>query len=170
MSQGVPLEFLVKSEPVMRDVFHAVRTAADSAAAVAGVRALLTDDRLLAMGAASAQRDLIVTQFTAPWMRYFLKYEPSAFLPRLRVPVLALNGSLDQQVPSTENLAGMRALLAGNHQSTVRELPGLNHLFQTATTGAVSEYEDIAETFAPSAMHIVAEWIRKVTVARGTGR
>ena len=170
MSQGVPLAFLVKSEPVMRDVFHAVRTAADSAAAVAGVRALLTDDRLLAMGAASAQRDLIVTQFTAPWMRYFLTYEPSAFLPRLRVPVLALNGSLDQQVPSTENLAGMRALLAGNPAATVRELPGLNHLFQTATTGAVSEYEDIAETFAPSAMNVVAEWIRQVTLTRKTGR
>ena len=170
VSQGVPPAFLAKSEPVMRDVFHAVRIATDSGAAVAGVRAVLTDDRLEAMGAGSAQREMIVAQLTAPWMRYFLKYEPSAFLPRLRVPVLALNGSLDQQVPATENLAGMRALLAGNPAATVRELPGLNHLFQTATTGAVSEYEDIAETFAPSAMNVVAEWIRQVTLTRTTGR
>ena len=39
------------------------------------------------------------------------------------------------------------------------ELERLNHLFQTATTGAVSEYARIDETFAPSAIDIVASWI-----------
>ena len=37
--------------------------------------------------------------------------------------------------------------LKGNPDVTLVELPGLNHLFQTATTGSVGEYRDIEETF-----------------------
>ena len=92
-------------------------------------------------------------------MRAFLNTEPTDFLKRVRVPVLAINGSLDQQVPSVENLAGIRTALTGNKDVTIRELPGLNHFFQTATTGAVAEYADIAETFAPGAMEVVSGWI-----------
>ena len=80
-------------------------------------------------------------------------------LTRIRVPVLAINGSLDQQVPAVENLAAIRAALANNTDATVLELEGLNHLFQTAETGALGEYYDIPETFAPSALELVANWI-----------
>jgi hypothetical protein len=40
-------------------------------------------------------------------------------------------------------------------------MPGLNHLFQTATTGAPSEYEKIDETVAPSALELMATWINQ---------
>ena len=56
------------------------------------------------------------------------------------MPVLAINGSLDRQVLAAENLAGIAAALADNRESTMIELPGLNHLFQTARTGAIGEY------------------------------
>ena len=59
-----------------------------------------------------------------------------------------------------ENLAGISAALAGHRDVTVRELPGLNHLFQTARTGAPGEYADIEETFSPAALDIIADWIR----------
>jgi hypothetical protein len=42
-----------------------------------------------------------------------------------------------------------------------RELPGLNHLFQTARTGAPSEYAQLEETFAPAAMQQVGDWIAR---------
>jgi fermentation-respiration switch protein FrsA (DUF1100 family) len=106
-------------------------------------------------------RNVVANQLAGAWMRYFLRYEPSKFLERIRVPVLALNGSLDRQVPPAENLAAIRSALANNPNVTVRELPGLNHLFQTARTGALGEYETIEETFAPSAMELIAEWIRR---------
>lgn len=80
-------------------------------------------------------------------------------LARLRVPVLALNGSLDVQVPAGENLAAIRAALSANPDATVLELPGLNHFFQTAVTGAMGEVEDIPETFAPVALAAVSDWI-----------
>jgi len=37
----------------------------------------------------------------------------------------------------------------GNKNFKVIELPGLNHLFQTAKTGSPSEYSKIKETFSP---------------------
>jgi hypothetical protein len=98
----------------------------------------------------------------SPWYRYFLRYDPAPALRATRVPVLALNGSLDLQVPADENLAGIQQALraAGNRDVTVEKLPGLNHLFQTATTGAPSEYGEIEETMAPVVLERVTAWIR----------
>jgi hypothetical protein len=41
----------------------------------------------------------------------------------------------------------------------VLELPRLNHMFQTAVTGAPSEYGEIQETLAPSALKIICDWV-----------
>ena len=77
------------------------------------------------------------------------------------VPVLALDGSLDLQVPPKQDLAAIDAALneGGNRDYRVVELPGLNHLFQSAKTGNPSEYASISETFSPTALEIIAEWI-----------
>lgn len=39
------------------------------------------------------------------------------------------------------------------------ELPGLNHPFQTAKTGAVGEYADIQETVAAIALATMGDWL-----------
>jgi fermentation-respiration switch protein FrsA (DUF1100 family) len=77
--------------------------------------------------------------------------------------VLVLNGSLDLQVPPGQNLPAIRKALeeAGNKHFEVDELPGLNHLFQTAKTGSPSEYAEIEETMSPTAMGKIATWILK---------
>jgi pimeloyl-ACP methyl ester carboxylesterase len=108
-------------------------------------------------------------QFMIPWMRFFLTYDPRPTLMKVRCPVLALNGSKDFQVPPKENLAAISAALkqGGNRDATVKELPGLNHLFQTATTGAMSEYATIEETIAPAALDEMSGWIvARTTVKR----
>ena len=109
-----------------------------------------------------------VRQFWSPWMRFFVAYDPAPALERLKVPVLALNGSKDLQVPPREDLAAIRAALArgGNRDVTVRELPGLNHLFQTAGTGSVAEYAGIDETIAPAALDTISTWILAHTATR----
>jgi pimeloyl-ACP methyl ester carboxylesterase len=160
LTQGASNEMLDRSEPIVRDILQSVRVAPDSESAMDAIRAALPSDRLQTLGATEAQRDAIAGVFTGTWMRYFIKYEPAPFLARLRVPVLALNGSKDVQVPPGENLAAIRVALADHRDITVRELPGLNHLFQTAETGSVIEYERIPETFAPSALELITEWIR----------
>jgi uncharacterized protein len=169
-SQGLTREELDRAEPLYRDLLRAVREASDSSGAVRRVQALLTDESLTRLGVSSGQREFLTRQFTSPWMRYFVRYDPAAFLPRLRVPVLALNGSLDRQVPAAENLAALRTLLSKNRDATVRELPGLNHFFQAARTGALGEYETIAETFAPSALEELSVWIVARFGPRGGAR
>ena len=107
--------------------------------------------------------DALVEAFTDPWMRFFLAYDPAPTLVALDIPVLALIGSLDLQVSAEANIPALADALAANPAATVSELEGLNHLFQTATTGAVSEYARIDETFAPSAIAIVTSWILEQT-------
>ena len=42
----------------------------------------------------------------------------------------------------------------------VKELPGLNHLFQKCKTGTPpSEYVEIEQTIDPSALAVIADWI-----------
>jgi len=96
-----------------------------------------------------------------PWMRFFLAHDPAPFLERLQMPVLALNGTLDMQVPVDENLSRIEQALdaAGNPDHTVRAMAGLNHLFQHAETGAIGEYARITETFAPEVLDLMSSWI-----------
>jgi pimeloyl-ACP methyl ester carboxylesterase len=171
---GLPLggatTMLDKAEPVLRSFFQVVRDSADAAQAAQQLDQLLTPEALQALGVAPAQRELVVHRYATPWMRYFLKYRPAEYLQRLTVPVLALNGSLDRQVPAAENLAAIRAALAGHRDVTVLEMPGLNHLFQTASTGAIGEYAEIEETFSPKAMDVIARWTLQRFGAQAPGQ
>jgi hypothetical protein len=80
--------------------------------------------------------------------------------------VLALNGELDLQVPWKENLdliaAGLKA--GDNKDYTVKAFPKLNHLFQTAQTGQLSEYGKIEETLAPQVLETISDWILARTI------
>lgn len=121
----------------------------------------MTDADKALMGGSESMFDASVKMMNTPWMRYLLAYDPAATLRRVKVPVLALNGSLDLQVPPKQNLPAIKEALAngGNKDATATELPGLNHLFQTAVTGGPSEYATIEETMSPLALDAVTNWI-----------
>jgi pimeloyl-ACP methyl ester carboxylesterase len=99
----------------------------------------------------------------SPWFRYFLAYDPAEALRKVKCPVLALDGDKDLQVDSKQNLPAIRKALeaGGNKKFELVELPGLNHLLQTANTGAVGEYAEIEETIAPMALDKMSSWILK---------
>ncbi|MFW6313322.1 MAG: alpha/beta hydrolase family protein, partial [Spirochaetota bacterium] len=119
------------------------------------------DEILTDAGVPANQIELQRNQILSPWIEFFLRYDPASDLRRVEDPVLALIGGLDLQVPAEENLPAIRTALAEApvEDVTVRELPGLNHLFQPAQTGAVEEYAQIETTFDPSVLELVAEWI-----------
>lgn len=96
------------------------------------------------------------------WMREYLRLDPREHLRRVTQPVLALNGERDTQVPAETNLGEISKALeaAGNKAFEVEALPGLNHLFQTSTTGSPAEYPTIEETFAPAALERVVAWVK----------
>jgi len=110
-----------------------------------------------------AQISLQIKQLTSPWFRYFLTYDPAVALRRVTCAVLVLNGEKDKQVLPQQNLAPIRQALeqANNKHFEVDELPGLNHLFQTANTGSPTEYAQIEETMSPVALEKMATWIAK---------
>ncbi|HEY5326729.1 MAG TPA: alpha/beta hydrolase, partial [Mucilaginibacter sp.] len=96
------------------------------------------------------------------WIRFFMTYDPATTLAKVKCPVLAINGEKDTQVIAAENLSRIKDVLtkSGNKDFETKELPGLNHLLQTATTGDVSEYEQIQETMSPPALNIICSWIK----------
>ena len=109
----------------------------------------------------------LLRELNRPWWPFFLAYDPRPTLSRVRVPVLAINGDKDLQVPAAPNLEGIAAALeeGGNPDFQTVSLPGLNHLFQTAETGAIEEYAQIEETFAPEALELVGDWVAARTAA-----
>jgi fermentation-respiration switch protein FrsA (DUF1100 family) len=112
-----------------------------------------------------AEDDFIQQQIQAivsPWMKYFLNYDPAPALEKVKCPVLALNGEKDLQVPAKVNLEAIKAALTkgGNTQATTKELPGLNHLFQTSATGLPTEYAAIEQTFSPTALNEILQWLK----------
>ncbi|HSK73404.1 MAG TPA: prolyl oligopeptidase family serine peptidase, partial [Pyrinomonadaceae bacterium] len=100
--------------------------------------------------------------------RYFLAFDPRPTLEKVKVPVLALNGENDLQVPSKENLDLIAAALkAGNNKDfTVKSFPKLNHLFQTSQTGSPNEYDKIEETISPIVLEEISNWILKRTAGK----
>jgi pimeloyl-ACP methyl ester carboxylesterase len=106
--------------------------------------------------------------YKTPWYRFFITFDPAPVLKNVKVPVLALNGEHDLQVPAKENLdliaAGLKA--GGNVDVTVKAFPRLNHLFQTSQTGLLSEYGQIEETMSPEVLKTVSDWILHRTVQK----
>jgi pimeloyl-ACP methyl ester carboxylesterase len=143
----------------IRTLVDIVNTEKDPAVRVARMHTALEGK------ASAAEIDAQVRTINTPWFRYFLAYDPAPTLRQVACPVLAINGERDLQVPPKQNLPAIRAALAagGNTHATVEELPGLNHLFQTAKTGSPAEYGQIEETIAPAALDTIARWILRQT-------
>lgn len=168
-ASGVPQAAIDRNTEASRRMFAELRASTDSADAVARLSAL--SKRMIAtlppeaQATATQQLQMSQVQLVTPWMRYFITYDPQPTLQKVRVPVLAMNGALDLQVPPKQNLPAIEAALqrAGNRDVRIVEMPGLNHLFQTAKTGNPSEYAAISETFSPAALDIIATWINAHT-------
>lgn len=139
---------------------------ADGAARVAALKALQSSlpesDKALIAKYRMTGGTLSPHMAAQPALPVLLKADPRPDWRRVACPVLALNGSLDLQVPP-QSLDGIVAALeaGGNRRVESAVLPALNHLFQTAQTGSESEYAAIEETIAPLALQRIAAFVRK---------
>lgn len=165
---GISAEIIARNRALQQQVFAAVREQPDNLEAEKKLRALLlgelsrlSEEEQRVLGFSEAMIEAQIKQILSPWFRYFLTYDPRPTLMQVRCPVLALNGEKDLQVPPSQNLPEIvKALEAGgNSDYAVVKLANLNHLFQTSTTGSLSEYAQIEETFAPRALRVVSDWI-----------
>ncbi|PVX51881.1 hypothetical protein C7377_0172 [Balneicella halophila] len=101
---------------------------------------------------------------TSPWFQYFIRFNPNDYLQKIKIPVLALNGSLDLQVLADENLHGIEKSLqaTGNKKFETKKFDGLNHLFQNAKTGLPVEYGQIEETISLEVLETISNWIKQL--------
>lgn len=121
----------------------------------------IPEDDLKLLGLDSTYMALMVRQMSSPWFRYFINYDPIPALAAMRVPVLAVFGSLDLQVPPSQSTGPMEEALkrAPTTDFTVVTLPNLNHLMQTARYGHNMEYGALDETAAPIYLKTISDWL-----------
>jgi uncharacterized protein len=157
MANGMSPDKAAKHAARQREIVQLIESEKDDAVLEKKLREKMSGD------ATEAQVGMEIKQFTSLWFRYFLTYDPATALRKVTCPVLAINGSLDKQVLPDQNLPQIRKALqeAGNTHVEIDELPGLNHLFQTAKTGSPTEYAQIEETMSPVALEKMANWIAK---------
>lgn len=105
--------------------------------------------------------DDVKKQVSNAWFRYFIAFNPYEYVSKVKIPVLAINGSLDFQVPAKENLEAIKKSLtkAKNKNFETYEFQGMNHLFQECTTGAMSEYMEIEQTISHKVLDKMSSWI-----------
>ncbi len=108
----------------------------------------------------SASITAVLTDTTKDaWLDFYLSYDPAHDLRAVKIPAFLIFGEKDLQVPPSLNVDIARTLAP---HATVVVYPGLNHLMQHATTGGVSEYKDIEETFATEVLANIASFINQL--------
>jgi pimeloyl-ACP methyl ester carboxylesterase len=167
-ASGLPETAIQYNTAAQRRAFQIATSAADSTLMRQQLDAV-ADSLIAQLTALDPSRTEMVTQQVrggmaltmTPWYRYFLTLKPAETLRKVKQPVLAINGSLDLQVSAKDNLPVIEKALkdGGNKDVTATELPGLNHLFQTAKTGSPVEYAQIEETMSPVALKTIGDWI-----------
>ncbi|MFP9118455.1 alpha/beta hydrolase family protein [Flavobacterium sp. RNTU_13] len=169
-ANGMPETELTKLSAINRNIYNLIKEEENITVLKTRLQAAFNKDLkpiLVANGIPEHQVtsyiEMQVSDITSPWYVNFIRYNPAPTLEKVKCPVLAINGSKDVQVSAKANLDAIKRIAekSGNKKITTVELEGLNHLFQTSTTGAPTEYGEIEETFAPAALKTVGDWIQQ---------
>jgi pimeloyl-ACP methyl ester carboxylesterase len=108
--------------------------------------------------------DELHKQADTPWFRSLLMYDPADVMPKVRQPLLIIQGDLDTQVPPADanHLAELARARKKAPPVEVVHIPGVNHLFVPAKTGEVAEYGTLRDrTITPKLAETIAEWVKK---------
>jgi fermentation-respiration switch protein FrsA (DUF1100 family) len=171
-AEGASNETIARNAALLNNLYSLVKEEQNNTVAEEEIRKLLKSEMANTSeadkkhpGYSEENLDTQTKAILSPWMRFFLTYDPKPTLMKVKCPVLAINGEKDLQVPPDENLRAIEDALkaGGNKDYTVKEMPGLNHLFQTAQTGSHTEYSKIEETISPAALEFIGSWILEHT-------
>ncbi len=152
VAAGMPAEEVERTNALQRRAVAAVVANADDAGAVRReIEALL-----LAQGRTPGDAAQIGAVMSSDWYRGMIIHDPAESIRAIRVPMLAIYGGKDVQVPADQNAPVIARL---KPDADVVVLPGLNHLFQPAGTGLMAEYGQIETTLDPSVIRTVVDWV-----------
>lgn len=148
---GMPLSESQAAD--VKVIFETIDASTDSTLLAADLRKIMS-----ATGNHSEQEiEQTIKVMASPWYVAFVKLDPAKYLPQVKCPVLAMNGSWDFQVDATQNLGAARKALP---RATVKEYEGLNHLFQPSSSRQASmSYGAIEITISEQVLKDIVEWI-----------
>lgn len=171
--QGVPAHGVAFYKSFIREVMDSLTLESDSAAIYRRANLVFNklkqstpDSAIASLGIFSDMQagmlmKKVAGNLAGSWMKYMIASDPAAYIEKLSCKYLALNGSEDVQVVASLNLPGIEAALKKSKSTgyVVKEIQGVNHLFQHCKLCTVAEYGDLEETFAPDALNVVTEWL-----------
>ena len=109
---------------------------------------------------AIAKADEFKMIYGLPSLTSFLYHDPSKDYEQLKVPVLALFGGLDYQVPIFQNKDRMEnALLKSGTDYHFVTFENANHFYQKAITGSRDEYATLEKKFVVGFLKGISDWI-----------
>ncbi|NDK55731.1 alpha/beta hydrolase family protein [Pontibacter fetidus] len=172
-SIGVSPTGIAVNEKVLKAVFETIRSEKDDAKAISKIAARFKKLDSEVAKLSPEERKLLelptplnpnqFADFLTPAYREDLFYNTASEIQKLKCPVLAINGSKDLQVLSVNLKRIERALQeGGNKHYTIKEFENKNHLFQTTSTGLISEYNNLEETFAPDVVEYMVNWMNSL--------
>ncbi len=101
-------------------------------------------------------------QADTPWFASFLRFDPAGVMPKVRQPILVLQGELDRQVAAYHGgrLAEMARARKKDPGTELVTIAGVNHLFVPATSGEVEEYPSLTgQSISPEWPKAIAAWL-----------
>lgn len=100
-------------------------------------------------------------QAAGKWFRFHIAYDPAAYLPKIKVPVLAINGDRDIMVPDSVHLPYYRKYVTYKKGSllTTAVIPNMNHLLQQCVTCRSDEYSKPGQQLSPQMLEELGKWL-----------
>ncbi len=104
-------------------------------------------------------------QADTPLFRSMLLFDPAGVMPKVRQPILIVQGELDVQIPpvNADRLQTLAKARKNDPGVELVRLPGVNHLLVPAKTGEVEEYASLpARAISLDASGRIVDWLARV--------
>lgn len=162
---GAPEELVHTQKAFNRSLYQAIASASDAGAAAKSLEQVLRRQGEQSGLSGNTLQEHVTEQLANyrqlldPWFFEFIRMDPQVLIEKVKIPIWAGFADKDVQVNAAENHTALEKILQDHPSHAVISYPDLNHLFQTAETGAVSEYAEITETFNELVLQDMADWI-----------
>jgi pimeloyl-ACP methyl ester carboxylesterase len=147
---------ILSTRRVYEAVLDLIAASPDSAAAVAALQRPLVTQRI-----SVEDMSYFASTYLEHTLQDILRQDPRPYLQKIKVPVLAVTGSRDEEAPASTQLPALATALqrGGNRAFTAVTIPNVTHFFQTVSpTTALSPYDN-PETFSPAELTIIGDWL-----------
>ena len=159
--QGVPQEMTTDYATALQIVFQDRIDNKSIANPTQYIAEICLNNQLTLPAALTSNLEQCITS-GGDWMTYFLANDPAPAISQITCPVMAINGTLDMQVISQDNLPIIQQHLPKCEKHLIKEYDSLNHFFQHCTPATALSYGQIQETISKEVIQDLVNWIQSI--------